>query len=62
MKLKFYLYLGLLFSEDAARRKEEVKYINAHYTGIENTLVDLTKKPIYGAFPAPHKKIKGKHY
>lgn len=31
------------FSEDADRRKEEVKYINAHYTDIENTFVDLTK-------------------
>lgn len=34
---------GFTFSEDADRRKEEVKYINAHYTDIENTLVDLTK-------------------
>ena len=34
---------GFTFSEDAVRRKEEVKYINAHYTDIENTLVDLTK-------------------
>lgn len=34
---------GFTFSEDADRRKEEVKYINAHYTDIENTFVDLTK-------------------
>lgn len=34
---------GFTFSEDADRRKEEVKYINAHYTDIENTLIDLTK-------------------
>lgn len=34
---------GFTFSEDADRRKEEVKYINAHYTDIENILVDLTK-------------------
>ena len=34
---------GFTFSEDADRRKEEIKYINAHYTDIENTLVDLTK-------------------
>lgn len=34
---------GFTFSEDADRRKEEVKYINAHYTDIENTLVDFTK-------------------
>lgn len=34
---------GFTFSENADRRKEEVKYINAHYTDIENTLVDLTK-------------------
>lgn len=34
---------GFTFSEDDDRRKEEVKYINAHYTDIENTLIDLTK-------------------
>lgn len=34
---------GFTFSEDVDRRKEEVKYINAHYTDIENTLIDLTK-------------------
>lgn len=34
---------GFTFSEDDDRRKEEVKYINAHYTDIENTLFDLTK-------------------
>lgn len=34
---------GFTFSEDVDLRKEEVKYINAHYTDIENTLVDLTK-------------------
>lgn len=34
---------GFTFSENADRRKEEVKYINAHYTDIENTFVDLTK-------------------
>lgn len=34
---------GFTFSEDVDLRKEEVKYINAHYTDIENTLIDLTK-------------------
>lgn len=34
---------GFTFSEGDDRRKEEVKYINAHYTDIENTLIDLTK-------------------
>lgn len=34
---------GFTFSEDVNLRKEEVKYINAHYTDIENTLIDLTK-------------------
>ena len=46
---------GFTFSEDADRRKEEVKYINAHYTDIENTPL-ISLKPIYGAFPAPHKR------
>lgn len=34
---------GFTFSEDVDLRKEEVKYINVHYTDIENTLIDLTK-------------------
>lgn len=34
---------GFTFSENVDLRKEEVKYINAHYTDIENTLIDLTK-------------------